>query len=110
MSVGAHSLFARMPRPSGTMVDDEAMMNIIHDGGSYEYGQLDDSQPEEQPQSDTLQPNMDPEEHWPPGADPKKKQRGLNFFPEEDELVCEAWFASSINLFQGTEQRAVTFC
>lgn len=85
-------------------------MNIIHDGGSYEYGQLDDSQPEEQPQSDTLQPNMDPEEHWPPGADPKKKQRGLNFFPEEDELVCEAWFASSINLFQGTEQRAVTFC
>lgn len=42
-SVGAQSLFVGMPHPIGTEEADKAMMNIIHDGGGYKDGQVDDS-------------------------------------------------------------------
>lgn len=43
--------------------------------------------------------DFDPDEF---AADPKKKGRGESFNMREDELLGDAWLATSIDLIQGT--------
>nr|XP_020176447.1 glutathione S-transferase T3-like [Aegilops tauschii subsp. strangulata] len=42
-------------------------------------------------------------------GDPKKKGRGDIFNMREDELLCDAWLASSLDPVHGTEQKGTTF-
>lgn len=49
LPIGAQSLFAGMSQLGATPENDEAMMEIVRDGGVHEDGQVEDSQPGEQP-------------------------------------------------------------
>ena len=43
-------------------------------------------------------------------GDSKKRDRGESFNILRDELLCDAWLASSLELIHGTEQKGTTFC
>ena len=42
-------------------------------------------------------------------GDPNKKGRGGSFNMQEDELLCDAWLATNIDLIHGMEQKGTTF-
>lgn len=71
-----------MPPQSLTAASDEAMMNMIHNGGGHEDSQVDDHcslQPEQEPLADTLEPPV-------LDTDAQKK-RGLAYSNKKDKLL-----------------------
>jgi hypothetical protein len=134
----ARSLCADMSQPGEPSYDDADMhmLEMIHNGGGgYEDGKVDGSEPDghaqpgtgmyAQPGTDaqsgtytlqpdlyTRQPEQDDDNELDPGdgsADPKKRGREESFNVMEDELLCYAWLATSIDLIHGTEQKGTTF-
>lgn len=94
-----------MPIPSSTVATDEAMMNMIHNGGGHKGKQVDDHyspQPKQVTPTDTQQSVVS-------DADAKKKKRGLLYSSKEDEFLCLAWLGTSVDPFQGIWQKSSLF-
>lgn len=91
--VNARALFGGMPTTSSTTATDEAMMNMIDNGGDHEDGQVEDlhsAMPKQEPYPN----NEQPEDTEQTDASLKKK-RGNMYTDKEDELLSLTWLPTT---------------